>query len=133
MEVDKNAQFSIWDIVKVCHCYVKELKYHGFSSDKFVLKHIFNHFDIFFFRLFFRRHYPTSAVTFCGMDPKDQRWTQSDGDKAITKDACVFGFIARKPGSSTHNACHLFAETDPEQPASAIVNFINRVLLGLET
>ena len=42
----------------------------------------------------------------------------------------VFGFVARKPGSLAENVCHLFAELDPEQPAGAIVNFINKVLLG---
>lgn len=42
----------------------------------------------------------------------------------------VFGFVAKKPGSMAENVCHLFAELDPEQPASAIVNFINKVMLG---
>lgn len=42
----------------------------------------------------------------------------------------VFGFVAKKPGSVAENVCHLFAELDPEQPATAIVNFINKVMLG---
>lgn len=42
----------------------------------------------------------------------------------------VFGFVAKKPGSLAVNVCHLFAELDPEQPASAIVNFINKVMLS---
>lgn len=42
----------------------------------------------------------------------------------------IFGFIARKSGSSTENVCHLFAEHDPEQPASAIVNFVSKVMIG---
>lgn len=42
----------------------------------------------------------------------------------------MFGFVARRAGSSTENVCHLFAEMDPEQPAVAIVNFINKVMLG---
>ncbi|XP_023381910.1 tensin-3 [Pteropus vampyrus] len=42
----------------------------------------------------------------------------------------VFGFVARKQGSATDNACHLFAEHDPEQPASAIVNFVSKVMIG---
>lgn len=42
----------------------------------------------------------------------------------------MFGFVARRTGSSTENVCHLFAEMDPEQPAVAIVNFINKVMLG---
>ncbi|KAM6980670.1 tensin-2-like [Aplochiton taeniatus] len=66
-------------------------------------------------RLFFRRHYPISSVTFSSVDPQDQR---------------MFGFVARRTSSSTENVCHLFAEMDPEQPAVAIVNFINKVMLG---
>lgn len=42
----------------------------------------------------------------------------------------LFGFVARKQGSSTDNACHLFAELDPNQPASAIVNFVSKVMLN---
>ncbi|GAA6068910.1 tensin-2 isoform X1, partial [Tachysurus ichikawai] len=42
----------------------------------------------------------------------------------------MFGFIARRSGSSLGNVCHLFAELDPEQPAKAIINFINKVMLG---
>ncbi|XP_017335974.1 tensin-2 isoform X2 [Ictalurus punctatus] len=66
-------------------------------------------------RLFFRRHYPIHSVIFSCVDPEDQR---------------MFGFVARRSGSSLGNVCHLFAELDPEQPATAIVNFINKVMLG---
>uniref|UniRef100_A0A8C1TCF3 Tensin 2a n=1 Tax=Cyprinus carpio TaxID=7962 RepID=A0A8C1TCF3_CYPCA len=55
-------------------------------------------------RMFFRRHYPINSVTF-----KNVNW---------------------KPGSVAENVCHLFAELDPEQPATAIVNFINKVMLA---
>jgi len=41
----------------------------------------------------------------------------------------LFGFVARKSGSVTDNACHLFAEKDPSQPATAIVSFIEKLLL----
>ncbi|XP_056128814.1 tensin-2-like [Lampris incognitus] len=76
-------------------------------------------------RLFFRRHYPISSVTFSSVDPDDQRWTNSDCTSSK-----MFGFVARRTGSVTENVCHLFAEMDPEQPAVAIVNFINKVMLG---
>ncbi|XP_044036467.1 tensin-2-like isoform X3 [Siniperca chuatsi] len=76
-------------------------------------------------RLFFRRHYPISSVTFSSLDPQDQRWTNSDSTSSK-----MFGFVARRTGSATENVCHLFAEMDPEQPAVAIVNFINKVMLG---
>ncbi|XP_056411300.1 tensin-2 isoform X3 [Hyla sarda] len=76
-------------------------------------------------KLFFRRHYPVSSVTYCSADPQDRRWTNPD--KTTSK---VFGFVARKAGTTAENVCHLFAELDPEQPASAIVNFITKVMLG---
>ncbi|XP_067832711.1 tensin-2-like isoform X3 [Heptranchias perlo] len=66
-------------------------------------------------KIFFRRHYPVNTVTFCNLDPQDRR---------------MFGFVAKKQGSTSDNVCHLFAELDPEQPASAIVNFIMKVMLG---
>nr|XP_023679496.1 tensin-3-like [Paramormyrops kingsleyae] len=76
-------------------------------------------------KLFFRRHYTVNTVIFCSLDPQNRRWTR-DG---ITS-AKIFGFVARKTGSSTENVCHVFAEHDPEQPASAIVNFVSKVMIG---
>ncbi|XP_033483061.2 tensin-2-like isoform X1 [Epinephelus lanceolatus] len=76
-------------------------------------------------RLFFRRHYPINSVTFSSLNPQDQRWTNSDSTSSK-----MFGFVARRTSSATENVCHLFAEMDPEQPAVAIVNFINKVMLG---
>uniref|UniRef100_A0A8C8VK50 Tensin 1 n=1 Tax=Pelusios castaneus TaxID=367368 RepID=A0A8C8VK50_9SAUR len=77
-------------------------------------------------KLFFRRHYGLSSVTFCDLDPQERKWTKSDGGGP----AKLFGFVARKQGSTTDNVCHLFAELDPDQPATAIVNFVSRVMLG---
>lgn len=76
-------------------------------------------------KLFFRRHYAVNTVIFCALDPQDRKWRR---DGCTT--AKIFGFIARKSGSSTENVCHLFAEHDPEQPASAIVNFVSKVMIG---
>ncbi|XP_018616201.2 tensin 3-2 isoform X2 [Scleropages formosus] len=76
-------------------------------------------------KLFFRRHYAVSTVIFCALDPQDRKWTR-DGCTL----AKIFGFVARKTGSSTENVCHVFAEHDPEQPASAIVNFVSKVMIG---
>ncbi|XP_077895900.1 tensin-3 isoform X5 [Ictidomys tridecemlineatus] len=75
-------------------------------------------------KLFFRRHYPVNTVIFCALDPQDRKWIK-DGPSSK-----VFGFVARKQGSATDNVCHLFAEHDPEQPASAIVNFVSKVMIG---
>ncbi|XP_049986546.1 tensin-2 [Alexandromys fortis] len=76
-------------------------------------------------KLFFRRHYPVNSITFSSTDPQDRRWTNPDGTTSK-----IFGFVAKKPGSPWENVCHLFAELDPDQPASAIVTFITKVLLG---
>uniref|UniRef100_A0A8C7Y1A4 Tensin 1b n=1 Tax=Oryzias sinensis TaxID=183150 RepID=A0A8C7Y1A4_9TELE len=64
-------------------------------------------------KLFFRRHYPTNTVTFCDTDPQDRK---------------LFGFVARKQGSTTDNVTHLFAELEPDQPASAIVSFVSKMI-----
>ncbi|KAM6994034.1 tensin-2 [Passerculus sandwichensis] len=62
-------------------------------------------------KLFFRRHYP---------------WANPDGTTAR-----IFGFVAKQAGApGGGNACHVFAELDPEQPAGAIVTFVTKVLLG---
>ncbi|XP_034035278.1 tensin-3 [Thalassophryne amazonica] len=76
-------------------------------------------------KLFFRRHYTVSSVIFCSLDPQGRKWTRDSGSTAK-----IFGFVARKSQSETENVCHLFAEHDPEQPASAIVNFVSKVMIG---
>lgn len=40
----------------------------------------------------------------------------------------LFGFVARKQGSTTDNVSHLFAELDPDQPASAITGFVSKMM-----
>ncbi|XP_048200743.1 tensin-1 isoform X8 [Perognathus longimembris pacificus] len=77
-------------------------------------------------KLFFRRHYPLNTVTFCDLDPQERKWMKMEGGAP----AKLFGFVARKQGSTTDNACHLFAELDANQPASAIVNFVSKVMLS---
>ena len=104
-------------------------------------------------KLFFRKHYNTSAISFCSIDPDDRRWamkkkakTASDSrDRRSTSGSRssvnsedttveetthrIFGFVAKK-STKRSNQCHVFAEQDPEQPARAIVNFVNKVLLN---
>ncbi|XP_028292596.1 tensin-1 isoform X5 [Gouania willdenowi] len=74
-------------------------------------------------KLFFRRHYPTNTVTFCDIDPQDRKWNKPDGVPAK-----LFGFVARKQGSTTDNVSHLFAELDSNQPANAIVSFVLKII-----
>ncbi len=75
-------------------------------------------------RRFFRRHFSASSVSYCGIDPEDRRWF--DMGKVSRR---VFAFVARKPTARMQNQCHVFAEHDPEQPARAIVNFVNKIML----
>uniref|UniRef100_A0AAX7V6I0 Tensin 1 n=1 Tax=Astatotilapia calliptera TaxID=8154 RepID=A0AAX7V6I0_ASTCA len=74
-------------------------------------------------KLFFRRHYPINTVTYCDIDPQDRKWGKEGGGSVR-----LFGFVARKQGSTTDNVSHLFAELDPDQPASAIVGFVSKMM-----
>ncbi|KAJ8687270.1 hypothetical protein QAD02_023064 [Eretmocerus hayati] len=82
-------------------------------------------------KLFFRRHYPTNNISYCGLDTEERTWDfiSSDTGRALSEHRC-FGFVARKPAHKSDNQCHIFAELEPEQPATAIVNFVNKVLMG---
>jgi hypothetical protein len=48
----------------------------------------------------------------------------------VVRSARIFGFVAKKLASRTDNACHIFAELEPEQPGTAVVNFITKVMMG---
>ncbi|CAH0725822.1 unnamed protein product, partial [Brenthis ino] len=78
-------------------------------------------------RLFFRRHYPAAAVSHAGLDPDERRYTYVHNGTQSEKR--IFAFVARA-SSGADNQCHVFAELEPEQPATAIVNFVNKALLG---
>ncbi|XP_057652047.1 tensin-1 isoform X26 [Diorhabda carinulata] len=81
-------------------------------------------------KLFFRKHYPVNMVSYCGLDPDEHRWLVNSEDTGAAKSSNrIFGFVARKQNvNNPDNQCHLFAELEPEQPATAIVNFLNKVL-----
>uniref|UniRef100_A0A914ELP7 SH2 domain-containing protein n=1 Tax=Acrobeloides nanus TaxID=290746 RepID=A0A914ELP7_9BILA len=83
--------------------------------------------------LFFRRHYPVLSVTHAGVDPEERRWDNNNVlqlPPTYVRQAKIFGFVARKIPTRQDNACHVFAELDPEQPANAVVNFITKVMMG---
>ncbi|KAF6031322.1 TNS3 [Bugula neritina] len=79
-------------------------------------------------RLFFRQHFPRDSVSFCGIDPADRRFTQTLDNGMNIKEARLFGFVAKKKKGGNH--CLLFAEMDPEQPATAVVNFVTKVMMN---
>ncbi|XP_037094732.1 tensin-like isoform X2 [Pollicipes pollicipes] len=78
---------------------------------------------------FFRRHYNTNLVSHCGLDPEDRRWTLRGDDGQPLGSLRIFGFVAKKGPSTGNNQCHLFAEYDSDQPASAIVNFVTNIMM----
>ncbi|XP_067119437.1 tensin-1-like isoform X5 [Centruroides vittatus] len=81
-------------------------------------------------KLFFRRHYSVTTVSYCGLDPDGRRWNQGDKEISIPLESGrCFGFVARSPVKQTENQCHLFAEWELDQPASAIVSFVNKVIV----
>ncbi|CAJ0575273.1 unnamed protein product, partial [Mesorhabditis spiculigera] len=83
-------------------------------------------------KLFFRRHFPTNTVIYAGPGPDDQRWDNTDVigfSEGCVRNAKVFAVVARKVNQH-ENQCHVFAELEPEQPAHAVLNFINKVLLN---
>ncbi|XP_034947399.1 tensin-3 isoform X2 [Chelonus insularis] len=85
-------------------------------------------------KLFFRRHYPTTNISYCGLDTDERTWNYSsnDNEKHSSAHRC-FGFVARKPAHKSDNQCHVFAELEPGQPATAIVNFVNKVIMESST
>uniref|UniRef100_A0A8C2G6E5 Tensin 1 n=1 Tax=Cyprinus carpio TaxID=7962 RepID=A0A8C2G6E5_CYPCA len=62
-------------------------------------------------KIFFRRHYPINMITYCNLDPQDRKLYS---------------------GSTTDNVTHLFAELEPDQPASTIVHFVSKVMLNTQ-
>uniref|UniRef100_A0A671LHT0 SH2 domain-containing protein n=1 Tax=Sinocyclocheilus anshuiensis TaxID=1608454 RepID=A0A671LHT0_9TELE len=78
-------------------------------------------------KIFFRRHYPVNMITYCNLDSEDRKWNKAEGGVAK-----LFGFVARKQGSTTDNVSHLFAELEPDQPASTIVHFVSKFMLNTQ-
>ncbi|CAM5178372.1 unnamed protein product [Eretmochelys imbricata] len=72
-------------------------------------------------KVFFRRHYPLAALSFCSMDPENRKWQK------YCKSSRIFGFVA-KSQTDAENVCHLFAEYDTVQPASLVIDFISKLL-----
>ncbi|XP_066119775.1 tensin-4 [Saccopteryx bilineata] len=77
-------------------------------------------------KLFFRRHYPLTTLRFCGMDPEQQKWQK------YCKPTWVFGFVAKSQTESQENVCHLFAEYDPVQPTSQVIDLVTALLQDTE-
>jgi len=72
---------------------------------------------------FFRKHFPTETVSHCGYDP------QGTSIKINGAKCRIFGIVAKK---SSSNLCVIFAEKDPNQPATDIIQSVNKVYLNMK-
>ncbi|KAG8233819.1 hypothetical protein J437_LFUL008041 [Ladona fulva] len=72
---------------------------------------------------------PMPAPTVVHFKVSGQGITLTDNKRRLFFSRC-FGFVARKPSTKGDNQCHIFAELDPGQPATAIVNFVTRVMMA---
>ncbi|XP_055617757.1 uncharacterized protein LOC129763045 isoform X13 [Toxorhynchites rutilus septentrionalis] len=81
-------------------------------------------------QLFFRRHYPSNNVSYCGLDPDEHRWSIPSTTGNIPASKRIFAFVAKRSPTSADNQCHVFCELEATQPATAIVSFANKVVLG---
>uniref|UniRef100_A0A1B0AA64 SH2 domain-containing protein n=1 Tax=Glossina pallidipes TaxID=7398 RepID=A0A1B0AA64_GLOPL len=81
-------------------------------------------------RVFFRRHYKPSNISYIALDPDKQSYTvfvlDEKTERAINK--TLFAFVARETAGAHDNQCHVFCDLEMNQPASAIVSFANKVL-----
>lgn len=98
---------------------------------------------------FLRQHFPTNTVIYCALDEKltwpvklekiaKPRYLFNLIFALIYKHwllfFCsflnrIFGVVCKPRVNTGSNECHLFVELDPDQPAVAIVDFINRYLI----
>ncbi|OCT62050.1 tensin-4 [Xenopus laevis] len=73
-------------------------------------------------KVFFRRHYPLSTITFCSVDPELRKWQKQ------CRSSRLFGFVAKNPTDASDNVCHIFAEYDAIQPASPLISFLTNLI-----
>ncbi|XP_063815862.1 tensin-4 [Pseudophryne corroboree] len=73
-------------------------------------------------KVFFRRFYPVSSLSFCSVDPELRKWQKH------CKSSRIFGFVAKNPSDPSDNVCHVFAEYDVVQPASLIISFLSNLI-----
>lgn len=73
-------------------------------------------------KVFFRRHYPTSSLSFCSVDPEHRKWQKN------CRPSRIFGFVAKNPTDPSDNVCHIFAEYDAIQPASPLISYLTNLI-----
>ncbi|XP_069809002.1 tensin-4 [Dendropsophus ebraccatus] len=73
-------------------------------------------------KVFFRRHYPVSSLSFCSVDPEHRKWQKQ------CRPSRIFGFVAKNPTDPSDNVCHIFAEYDAIQPASPLISYLTNLI-----
>ncbi|KAG8566361.1 hypothetical protein GDO81_013202 [Engystomops pustulosus] len=73
-------------------------------------------------KLFFRRHYPATSLSFCSVDPEHRKWQKQ------CRPSRIFGFVAKNPTDPSDNVCHVFAEYDAIQPASPLISYLTNLI-----
>ncbi|XP_056403883.1 tensin-4 [Hyla sarda] len=73
-------------------------------------------------KVFFRRHYPVSTLSFCSVDPEHRKWQKQ------CRPSRIFGFVAKNPTDPSDNVCHIFAEYDAIQPASPLISCLTSLI-----
>ncbi|KAM3923770.1 tensin-4 [Leptodactylus fuscus] len=73
-------------------------------------------------KVFFRRHYPVTSLSFCSVDPEHRKWQRH------CRPSRIFGFVAKNPTDPSDNVCHIFAEYDAIQPASPLISFLTNLI-----
>jgi len=76
-------------------------------------------------KVFFRQHFPLQSVSHCSLDPENRTLIyEQDGTQV---ESVLFGFVARKKGSTTDNEGLIFGQFESDQPSHAIVDFVNKL------
>uniref|UniRef100_A0A674NCS4 Tensin 4 n=1 Tax=Takifugu rubripes TaxID=31033 RepID=A0A674NCS4_TAKRU len=79
-------------------------------------------------KLFFRRHYPAHLLSHSGEDPENRLWA-----KGSCAGARMFGFVAKGVEAGMENVCHVFAEYDPLQPCSNVIEAVQTAISKTQT
>lgn len=76
-------------------------------------------------KVFFRQHFPLQSISHCSLDPENR--TLIYQQEGTPMESVLFGFVARKKGSTTDNECLIFGQFETDQPSHAIVDFVNKL------
>eukprot|EP00795_Rhopilema_esculentum_P013722 gene13722-4642_t len=79
-------------------------------------------------KLFFRKHFLIKDTLCCMLDPRGRRFNLKTIMPELGQEAPCFGIVVRKPQNPLEHECIVFAEVDPVQPATAVIDFVHRAM-----